>query len=264
MSYILDKQKEEARKRLSLIARIEDPGTIAHLLEIGVRPGWRCLEVGAGAGTIASWLLSRVGPGGRVVATDLDTTFIEPLQSETLEVRRHDVVFDEVEEDAFDLVHVRNVLVHVPERVTVLEKLARSLKPGGFLLAEELDVVTDCADPEAPQGMQALYEKVVGEIYRFVRAAGLDPSFGRRLPGLLQRMGFEEVRAEGRAHVFHGHPTEPSSAHVPAFVELKEPIVARGSVSSEEFDEFIGLTRNPEFSWREGLTVASWGRKRVG
>jgi hypothetical protein len=109
--------------------------------------------------------------------------------------------------------------------------------------------------------MQALYGRVVGEIYRFVGEAGLDVSFGRRLPGLLRRLGFEDVRAEGRAHFYRGHPTEPASAHVPAFVELEEPIVARGNVTHEEFEEFVALTRNPEFSWREGLTVAAWGLK---
>jgi SAM-dependent methyltransferase len=258
MSYMLDKEKEEAARRLSLLARIEDPGTIACLERIPIRSGWRCLEIGAGAGTIARWLSER----GTVVATDIDTTFLEPLRSETLEVRRHDVVKDDLESAAFDLVHLRNVLVHLPEREAVLEKLHGALKPGGYLLAEDLDVVTDCADPNAPEAMQSLYAKVVGEIYRFVGEAGLDVTFGRRLPGLLRRLGFEEVQAEGRAHFFRGHPTEPSSAHVPAFAELKEPIVARGSVSAEEFDRFLGLSRNPEFSWREGLTVASWGRKK--
>jgi hypothetical protein len=48
---------------------------------------------------------------------------------------------------------------------------------------------------------------------------------------------------------------------VPAFVELKDAIVARGNVTSEEFDGFIALTRSPDFAWREGLLVAAWGRK---
>jgi 2-polyprenyl-3-methyl-5-hydroxy-6-metoxy-1,4-benzoquinol methylase len=39
----------------------------------GVRAGLRCLEVGAGGGSLASRMCRRVESGGTVVATDLDT-----------------------------------------------------------------------------------------------------------------------------------------------------------------------------------------------
>ena len=48
---------------------------------------------------------------------------------------------------------------------------------------------------------------------------------------------------------------------MPVFVELRNLILERGTLTTEEFDEFIALTRNPAFSWREGLTIAAWGRK---
>ncbi|HSF16193.1 MAG TPA: methyltransferase [Vicinamibacteria bacterium] len=261
MAYLLDKDKQEAQRRLSLLARIQDPATIAFLERVNVRPGWRCLEVGAGSGTIASWLRERTTPGGRVVATDIDTTFVEPLRSETFEVRRHDLVTDELESDSFDLVHARNVLIHIPERELVLQKLAGAVKPGGVLVIEEADRMTDGPDPTAPDEMKTLYEKVVGEIYAFVEHAGLDPSFGGKLFGLVQRLGFHDVVAEGRAYFFRGNPHEDGSAHVPAFVELKEPIIARGNVTPAEFDGFVALTRNPAFAWREGLIVACRGQK---
>ncbi|MEV7285058.1 hypothetical protein AB0O01_10950 [Streptomyces sp. NPDC093252] len=35
------------------------------------RRGMRCLEVGAGGGSIARWLAGRVAPGGSVLATDI-------------------------------------------------------------------------------------------------------------------------------------------------------------------------------------------------
>ena len=41
--------------------------------------GWRCLEFGAGGGSIAAWLCDRVAPDGAVVATDLDTTVLEEV-----------------------------------------------------------------------------------------------------------------------------------------------------------------------------------------
>jgi len=63
-----------------------------------VGPGWHCLEVGGGGGSIASWLANRVLPDGRAVATDLDTRFLETLSIPNLEVRRHDIVTDPLPE----------------------------------------------------------------------------------------------------------------------------------------------------------------------
>jgi len=64
--YILDRHAEERRRRMELLERVQDPATIEHLRRIGVAPGWRCLELGAGGGSIAAWLARRVGLGGPV------------------------------------------------------------------------------------------------------------------------------------------------------------------------------------------------------
>jgi tRNA A58 N-methylase Trm61 len=61
------------RQRLADIATGGDPLTIEQLSWIGVGRGWRCAEVGAGAGTIAAWFSDHVGEEGLVVATDIDT-----------------------------------------------------------------------------------------------------------------------------------------------------------------------------------------------
>ena len=51
-----------------------------------MRPGWRCLEIGAGRGSMATWLAERVGPAGQVVATDIDTRYLERLDLPNLHV----------------------------------------------------------------------------------------------------------------------------------------------------------------------------------
>jgi ubiquinone/menaquinone biosynthesis C-methylase UbiE len=50
-----------------------------------VQPGWRCLEVGAGRGSMAVWLAEQVGPTGHVVATDVDTRYLERLDVPNLD-----------------------------------------------------------------------------------------------------------------------------------------------------------------------------------
>src|SRR3712207_2281029 len=112
-SYVFDNAWQQARDRLAGLEQAFDPGTIRHLAARGVGPGWHCLEVGAGGGSIADWLCRQVGSSGRVVATDLDTRFLEALAYPQLESRRHDIVTDELEEGAFDLIHVRLLLHHL-------------------------------------------------------------------------------------------------------------------------------------------------------
>ena len=53
-------------RRLGLLEEIFDP--VSRRRRSGVQAGWRCLEVGAGRGSMAVWLAERVGPRGGVVA----------------------------------------------------------------------------------------------------------------------------------------------------------------------------------------------------
>src|SRR5687768_12680860 len=67
------------RDRLSILEKALDPITKGHLERLAfastTRPR-RCLEMGAGGGSIARWLADRCSPGGTVVAADVDTRFL--------------------------------------------------------------------------------------------------------------------------------------------------------------------------------------------
>ena len=58
---ILDSSSDRERERLRLLEDSFDPGTFRWLDQLGVGSGWRCLEVGAGGGSVARWLADRVG-----------------------------------------------------------------------------------------------------------------------------------------------------------------------------------------------------------
>jgi hypothetical protein len=60
----------DERDRLRALERWFDPPTWAALEAVGLAPGARCWEVGAGAGSIARRLAAAVGPAGEVIATD--------------------------------------------------------------------------------------------------------------------------------------------------------------------------------------------------
>jgi len=76
-TYVFSPEWTMERDRLLALEALFDEESARHLAEVGVSEGWRCLEVGCGADGIACWLAERVGPTGRVVASYLDTRFVD-------------------------------------------------------------------------------------------------------------------------------------------------------------------------------------------
>jgi len=246
----------EERRRLQLNETMLDAGTIRHLEALGVGPGWRCLEVGAGAGSIARWLCERVGPTGKVVATDIECDFIADFDEPNLEIRTHDISSDELEEGAFDLVHSRMVLQHVPTRDEALKRMVMALAPGGVLLEEDMD----CASLVGSGPGTAPFERVVPPIIELLEAVGYDPNFGRRLPAALRMQGLVDVAAEGRVPIGFGQ--DVASEMWRLTVERFRPaLVARGVLTDGEIDEALAVHDNEGFAFLYPVIVAAWGQK---
>jgi tRNA A58 N-methylase Trm61 len=87
-------------ERLALLERARDPGTIRRLEALGVTSGWRCLEMGAGRGSITRWLAERAGPTGSVVAADIDTRFLTDMPG-NVSVQQLDIRSDELDAGAY-------------------------------------------------------------------------------------------------------------------------------------------------------------------
>ena len=104
----------ETAARFDGLERTLDSISTGLLERIGVPVGARCLEIGAGGGSIARWLADRVGPAGHVVAVDLDTRWFRHDGSSQIEVREVDLVTGPIPEGPWDLIHERLVLQHIP------------------------------------------------------------------------------------------------------------------------------------------------------
>lgn len=189
------------RVRLGLLGRSRDPHTFARFDAVGVGAGWRCLEVGAGAGTVTAWLADRVGAAGAVVATDLDISHHAPAAA-NVTLLQHDIVHDPLPGTGFDLVHARAVLQHIPEREAVLGTLCRTLRPGGVLVIEESDFRAFVAQPlpEPYATVHALMNSTDFTPWR-------EPDFGTRLVALLAARGLLDIHVVGDA--WSMRPGEP-------------------------------------------------------
>jgi SAM-dependent methyltransferase len=256
--YGLDNAWREAQARLRSLEEWLDPGTVRHLRAAGVGAGWRCLEVGAGAGSIARWLSSAVGPGGEVLATDLDTRFLTTAPAPNLRVQRHDITADDLPDASFDLVHCRLVLAHLPGRQAVLRKLATALRPRGHLVAEEMDFVSVSADERQPGG-RAFNESVAGS-NDVLRGRGFDPEYGRRLLADLRAAGLADIGTEGRVRLWPGGSAGASAWQL-TFEQLQPDMVARG-VGPATIAAAIRACQDPGFGFMSQVTMAAWGQRR--
>jgi SAM-dependent methyltransferase len=193
MRYALPNEWQLARERLDLLQAAHDEASIRRASMLGVGAGMRCLEAGAGGGSFARWLASR---GCEVVAADMDVRLL--LDYDELDLWQMDLVNDEIPASAFDFVHTRMVLIHIPERELVLRKLVGALRPGGLLMLEEDDI-----HPVLAMARGA-YRHAWLAFYAHMRSAGVDAEWARGLPALLGELGLTEVGAEIDGQIFTG------------------------------------------------------------
>lgn len=249
---------QNASTRFAALAALFDATTQRHLGDRGVAPGWHCWEVGGGGGSIARWLAERVGPNGRVLATDVDTGFLKTIELPALEVRRHDITRDPLPDRAFDLIHTRMVLMHLPLRDQVLSRLRNALKPGGWLVCEEFDRVSAPPDPDLSPGEIVLKtHQAMGRVHR---DQGVAPDYGRLLFGRLRGMGLVGLGAEAR--LVMAQPGSWSARLLRASYERRRrAMIDGGYVTEEEFDSDLRRMDAPDFMTPSPLMWSVWGRR---
>ena len=256
--YILDNAWVHARERLRQLEAHFDPGSIRHLERLGVAEGWHCLEVAGGGGSIATWLSQKVGTTGRVVATDIDTRFLDSLACPNVEVRRHDIVNEALPEAAFDLVHGRFILMHLAERDRALRSMVGALKPGGWLLVEEPDAASWLPDPRTSGAR--LFAKGLSVFNKVQTDAGVDVHCGRQLYTDVRATGLADVDGEGRVPVIHAGSPGARFWQL-TITQRRDTIIGDGLLTDEEMSRLLALFDDTAFAAMESLIMAVWGRK---
>jgi SAM-dependent methyltransferase len=241
--------------RLRCLETRYDAVTHDRLTKAGPLLGMRCLEVGAGAGSVTRMLSDAVGPTGQVVALDLDPRFLRDLDLTNVTVRQHDIAADDVESAAYDLVHCRALLLHLPDPVLALRRMISVLRPGGLLLVEDADFSSMAAMPGHP--LSADFDRLVA-LWRDtdVPDVWFDPLFGSRVPGLLAELGLVERGDEALRFVRVGGSPE-AEVHALGAEVMSGGVLSDGTDATALFAAF----RDPTFSFVDSLNVGAWGRR---
>ncbi|GHH86503.1 methyltransferase [Streptomyces sulfonofaciens] len=258
--YLLDNARSEAGARFDALRELFDSSTFRHIDELGIAPGWRCWEVGAGGTSVVNWLAGRVGTAGRVLATDIDTSWACDAAGGVVDVLRHDVGRDRSPGGAgFDLVHARLVLVHVADRQRALRMMTESLRPGGLLLVEDADPALQpliCLDEHGPE--QVLANKLRSGFRALLAARGADLAYGRKLPRLLREAGLTGVRADAYFPIASAACDVLEAATVR---QVRDHLVAAGLATDEDIDRHLANVASGRLDLATSPMISAWGRR---
>ncbi len=252
-----DSDRDREKVRLSAIQDEFDPDSRHRLSQIGITAGWFALEVGAGMGSMMSWMATQVGNKGKVVAVDIDTHFIENTNLPNVEIRRLDIAKEKLVISYFDVCHARYVLLHLREWEKAIENIWQSLKPGGWLVIEEPDFSTSTA---VGHPASKPVNRVNKAIINMFNSMSIDPYFGRRLPEIFQQLGAEEIKVETYLPFANGGSRIAQIMKMSA-QHLTDRYVGTGECLLADVEQYIAAADDP-LAWAYYYTtVATIGRK---
>ena len=232
--------------RLQAIERVFDPASRRRIQATGISPNWQCLEVGAGAGSIARWMADIVGDDGKVVAVDLNTRFVAKIEQANIEVIEADIRHLALENQSFDLIHTRYVLIHVPEFPVALAKMLDLLKPGGWIAIEEPDFSAARAIAGNETACQSM-NRVNEAIAQMFASRGMDYAFGIKLPVIFQQLDLQELSVENDT------PLAPGGSGIATVMKmsaerLTEKYIATGKATQQDIEQYCQFAEDPQ-SW---------------
>jgi SAM-dependent methyltransferase len=148
------------------------------LLRLGLGPGWRCVDVGAGGGNVSVALAEMVGRDGRVYAVDSDPLARDEVAKAAAE-HAQVIALTQAGEDLslperVDLAFCRFLLLHVHDPAVVVRAMASVVKPGSWVVAQE-PITSAGRIGGSPMSMpDARHEDVGAILPALIRDAGLE------------------------------------------------------------------------------------------
>ncbi|MBP0452286.1 methyltransferase domain-containing protein [Kitasatospora sp. RG8] len=239
-------------ERTDLGALAYDDVTMARLRTLGAGPGWHCLDVGAGTGTVSRRLLDEARVAS-VLAVDRDVRFLTGRPG--LDLLEADVTAPDFAPGRFRLVHARFVLMHLPEHDRLITALAELLVPGGVLVLSDAVDLTSGRTPGTP------YSTVMRAMWQGLRSTiGTDVSWVPSYPHLLRRAGLRSVAAE--VHVPPLLPGSPISRFwADTWDRSRAAMRATGLVDDEAVDAAIRYLDSDECAALSAGMLTAWGWK---
>jgi SAM-dependent methyltransferase len=254
------------RDRLITQAEQYEPTANWLLDQLGIRPGWKALDVGCGPIGILNLLSERVGSSGSVVGLEREARFAEMARAEianrglgNVRIVQADGLATGLDRNSFDLVHERLVLINVSAREAFLAEMLSLLRPGGVVALEDVDNVSWLCQPAHPS-----WDILLNAFHAVFHAGGGDGFIGRRLPVLLHAAGVTNIRT--RVTVETPPIGDYRRTHLISLIDsVRDKIVAKGVLDAATLEghrtALVEHLRDPATVVIDKLLVQCWGQK---
>lgn len=253
--YLMDSASDLGREQVDCLSPLLDAATRTVIERAGIGPGSRCLDVGAGSGSIARWLAEK---GGRVTALDITTDQI--IGSAGVNVLRHDINDGVPEGGPFDLIHARLVLIHLPRRREILRDLVEALAPGGRLVIGEYGARLPYLRAAGDEEDRRVFELIQHVGHRIIGVgAGQSYEWSHEVGGEMEALGLAEVEATEYSSTMSGGDIGSRYLRTLA-LQIAAPLFAAG-VSEDELRRYDELLADPRLRGWLYQFVCTMGRK---
>jgi ubiquinone/menaquinone biosynthesis C-methylase UbiE len=197
----------------------------------------RVLDAGCGAGDVSLLLASIVGPTGSIIGVDRSPDALRVAQERAAAAQLGRVTFlqgdlaDFTCDDLVDAVVGRLVLLYLADPVAALRRLCRSVRPGGLVVFQEMDMTTARCVPAVP-----LFHLIMHWLVETFRRGAVEIDMGSRLFATFRAAGLPAPEMMLRARV-EGTADSPAYAYLANTVRSLLPMAERfGVVTAAEVD----------------------------
>jgi ubiquinone/menaquinone biosynthesis C-methylase UbiE len=130
----------------------QKPEEVIRLMQVS--PGMTVVDLGAGTGYFAEYLVNAVGSEGRVLALDVEPKMVDYLRDRAAKARWTTLDAETVPADdpklakgSADRILIVNTWHHISDRVPYAAKLSQALEPGGSVLVVDFTADSDIGPP---------------------------------------------------------------------------------------------------------------------
>ena len=233
---------------------------------IGVRRGWRCLDLGCGPQGITDLLSTRVGSTGRVVGLDADPVFLDHARQHAnsqgfanIEFVLGDVYNPGLRAGSFDLVHTRFVASTAGNPERLLQESIQLTRPGGNVAFQEADMLTLNCYPAHPAWERL--KSAFAEVFPYISGNAWS---AYDLYRMLRQSGLEGVQY--RAFLVGFRSSDRMADYLPATIEsVRSAVIKRHLMISNELDAAVAECRahlaDPDTVSTYLTVVQVWGTR---